>query len=65
MFDERYMTSSPLWALFALLYGAVAFLPQNIIGIITDKYPKLNIGLIGSGKYSFIPNRVMGYGTFV
>lgn len=29
------------------LYDSLAFVPQSIIGYISDKYPKINIGLIG------------------
>jgi len=42
------MNSEPIWFLLTLLYDAVAFLPQNIIGIISDKYPRLNVGVLGS-----------------
>ncbi len=29
------------------IYDALAFVPQSIIGYISDKYPKINIGIIG------------------
>jgi len=29
------------------LYDSLAFVPQSLIGYISDKYPKINIGLIG------------------
>ncbi len=38
---------SRLWWVAALLYDALAFVPQNIFGAVSDKYPKLNIGMIG------------------
>ena len=42
------ISSSPIWWALALLFDAVAFLPQGIIGNITDRYPKCRIGLIGA-----------------
>lgn len=33
--------------LIPLIYVGLAFVPQSIIGYISDKYPKLNVGLIG------------------
>ena len=36
-----------LWWIIALLYDALAFVPQNIFGLLSDKYPKLNVGFIG------------------
>ena len=42
------ITATPLaWAL-TLLFDAVAFLPQGLFGMLTDRFPKLNIGLIGA-----------------
>lgn len=35
-----------LWMI-PLFYDAFAFVPQAIIGIISDKYPKFNMGIIG------------------
>ena len=35
-----------LW-LIPFIYDALAFVPQSIIGYISDKYPKINMGLIG------------------
>ena len=35
------------WWIIALLYDALAFLPQNIMGIIADKFPKICYGAIG------------------
>ncbi len=40
--------SNGYWWIIALLFDALAFLPQSIIGVIIDKYPKFNIGLLGS-----------------
>ena len=35
-----------LWFI-PLLYDALAFVPQSLFGYFSDKYPKINIGLIG------------------
>lgn len=35
-----------LW-LCPLIYDAIAFVPQSIIGYISDKYPKINLSIIG------------------
>lgn len=35
------------WWIIALLYDALAFLPQSLIGIIADKLPKICYGVIG------------------
>lgn len=42
------ISDTPLWWSLALLFDAVAFLPQSILGSITDRYPRWNIGLTGS-----------------
>ncbi len=42
------ISSSPLYWALALLFDALAFLPQGIIGSITDRFPKLNIGVVGT-----------------
>ncbi|MBE6657200.1 MAG: MFS transporter [Ruminococcaceae bacterium] len=42
------ISASPLWWALALLFDAAAFLPQGIIGTVTDRYPKYNIGLTGA-----------------
>ena len=39
--------NSPLWWGIALLFDAMAFIPQSFIGIIVDKYPLLKSGPIG------------------
>lgn len=39
--DNAYM-----WTL-ALMYDALAFVPQSIIGYLNDKFPKINFGIIG------------------
>lgn len=36
-----------LWWIIALLYDALAFLPQNTLGIIADKFNKIPFGVIG------------------
>lgn len=38
---------SPFLWLCPFIYDTVAFVPQSIIGYLNDKYPKLNIGIIG------------------
>ncbi len=40
--------SGPLGVMYFLLFDALAFVPQSFLGILNDKYPNLNIGLIGS-----------------
>lgn len=42
------ISTSPLWWALALLYDALAFLPQSIFGTVTDRYPKYSIGLTGA-----------------
>ena len=44
---SRISTSPLYWAL-ALLFDALAFIPQGIFGSLTDRFPKLNIGVIGT-----------------
>ena len=41
------LADSPIWWGFALLYDALAFVPQGFIGMIADKYPKFDYGLWG------------------
>ena len=43
---SRISTNDYSW-LFALSFDALAFIPQSIFGIVSDKYPKLNLGAIG------------------
>ena len=38
---------SPVVWLIPFIYDAWAFVPQGIIGTISDRYPKINIGFIG------------------
>lgn len=42
------VSDNPLYVGLALLFDAVAFLPQSIFGVITDRYPKFNVGLTGA-----------------
>ena len=42
------ISNTSLWWALALLFDAVTFLPQSVLGSITDRYPKFNIGLTGS-----------------
>ena len=43
------ISNSPIVWLVPFLYDAFAFVPQSIIGYISDKYPKINMGYIGIG----------------
>lgn len=38
--------SSFVW-LIPFIYDGVAFVPQSLIGYLSDKYPKINVGIIG------------------
>lgn len=38
---------TPMWTVLALLYDALAFVPQCFFGVIADRYKKVNFGLIG------------------
>lgn len=38
--------SAFLWV-FPLIYDALAFVPQSLIGYLSDKFPKINFGIIG------------------
>lgn len=53
-----------LW-LAPFIYDALAFVPQALIGYISDKYPKINIGIIGTmlltiGLLTFFLNLLPG-----
>ena len=37
-----------LGAVYFLLYDALAFVPQSFLGVINDKFPRFNMGLVGS-----------------
>ncbi len=41
------VSNSPIVWLVPFLYDAFAFVPQSIIGYVSDKYPKINMGMIG------------------
>ena len=41
------VSNSPIVWLVPILYDAFAFVPQSIIGYISDKYPKIKMGYIG------------------
>ena len=41
------VSNSPIVWLIPFLYDALAFVPQSIVGYISDKYPKIKIGIIG------------------
>lgn len=62
-------SSSFLW-MCPLIYDTFAFVPQSLIGALSDKYPKLNIGLIGVlllflGLIFFFTNIIPGLYTAV
>ena len=44
---SRVANNSMIVWLVPFIYDGVAFVPQSIIGYISDKYPKINMGLIG------------------
>ena len=44
---SRVTNNSMLVWLVPFIYDGIAFVPQSIIGYISDKYPKINMGLIG------------------
>ena len=44
---SRVMNNSITVWLIPFIYDGVAFVPQSIIGYISDKYPKIDMGLIG------------------
>ncbi|MBE5939776.1 MAG: MFS transporter [Lachnospiraceae bacterium] len=41
------LSSDPLWWYLAMFYDALAFVPQNFIGLLNDCFPKMKSGLIG------------------
>ncbi len=43
----RVLNDSPMVWLIPFMYDGLAFVPQSMIGYISDKYPKINMGLIG------------------
>ncbi len=45
--SRKYGDSVQLW-LMPFIYDAMAFVPQSILGYISDKFKKLSLGLIGS-----------------
>ncbi len=44
----RLIGDSPFLWIVPLIYDAVAFVPQSIIGYVSDKFPTVKIGLIGT-----------------
>ncbi len=40
-------TNNNMFPIIALMYDLIAFVPQGLIGAITDKYRKINVGVIG------------------
>ncbi len=49
--------------LIPFLYDALAFVPQGIIGKLNDKYPKLNIGILGIILLAVAPIMQFGLGV--
>ncbi len=47
-FLSRVTNNSRFVWLIPFIYDGVAFVPQSIIGYISDKYPKINMGIIGT-----------------
>lgn len=39
--------ASPAWWALAMLYDALAFVPQAFFGLLADRFPKINFGLAG------------------
>lgn len=46
---SRFDTTTALWWAMALLYDALAFIPQSFFGLLTDRFPRLNVGAAGLG----------------
>lgn len=44
---SRVLNNSAIVWIVPFIYDGLAFVPQSMIGYITDKYPKINVGLIG------------------
>ena len=44
---SRVLNNSDIVWIVPFIYDGLAFVPQSIIGYISDKYPKINMGLIG------------------
>lgn len=44
---SRVLNNSAIVWIVPFIYDGLAFVPQSMIGYISDKYPKINIGLIG------------------
>lgn len=45
----KYMESTPVMWLLFFTYDMLAFVPQGVIGYISDKFPKIPFGLMGLG----------------
>ncbi|MBR6777090.1 MAG: hypothetical protein IKM27_05030 [Clostridia bacterium] len=41
------LNASPAWWALAVLYDAVAFVPQSFFGLLSDRFPKINFGFTG------------------
>ena len=66
---SRVVGNLPFIWIFPLIYDSFAFMPQGIIGAISDKYPKIPIGIIGtillifgviSCHINFLPGKFTG-----
>ena len=44
---SRVLNNSAIVWIVPFIYDGLAFVPQSMIGYISDKYPKINVGLIG------------------
>jgi len=55
------LKTTEFWWLFALAYDALAFVPQSFLGILSDKFPKFNMGFVGALAIAialFIPENI-------
>lgn len=41
------LSASPAWWALAMLYDALAFVPQSFFGLLADRFPKINFGFTG------------------
>lgn len=42
------LSAGPMWWALAMLFDALAFLPQSLFGVLQDRFPKWNAGLLGA-----------------
>ena len=43
------LSADPRWWILAMLFDALAFIPQSFFGLLIDRFHKLNVGFIGCG----------------